>query len=261
MSVDTTNPGVVDSAASTGAIGAPMVAAREVAWAAIRVRHTEVPAAVIVLGAGSGHGPGLKLGHFAAMRWHHGEQPASADLDGDDQEQGQDAEQDAAAVRLPEVFVGGEGLARGPEKVLATLLHEAAHALAHVRGIKDTSRQGRWHNAKFKTLAEELGIEVSKDERIGWSPTTLPEATREHYAGVLAELARVLVLFRSVEVTGGGKTSKPVPPVVCGCGRTLRVGKTVLAEGPILCGLCGTAFDVDDQGAGGADDGLDEDAS
>lgn len=46
-----------------------------------------------------------------------------------------------------------------------------AHALAHVRGIKDTSRQGRWHNTKFKALAEELGIEVSKDPRIGWSPT------------------------------------------------------------------------------------------
>lgn len=54
--------------------------------------------------------------------------------------------------RWAEVFVGGEGLARGPADVLATLLHEAAHALAHVRGIQDTSRQGRWHNAQFKAL-------------------------------------------------------------------------------------------------------------
>jgi hypothetical protein len=50
--------------------------------------------------------------------------------------------------------------------------------LAHVRGIKDTSRQGRWHNARFKALAEELGIEVTKDPRIGWSPTNLPAETR-----------------------------------------------------------------------------------
>ena len=42
--------------------------------------------------------------------------------------------------KLPEVFVGDEGLARGPADVLGTLLHEAAHALADVRGIKDTSR-------------------------------------------------------------------------------------------------------------------------
>lgn len=38
--------------------------------------------------------------------------------------------------------MGGEGLARGPVEVLGTLLHEAAHAVAHVRGIKDTSLPG-----------------------------------------------------------------------------------------------------------------------
>ncbi|ODU06819.1 MAG: hypothetical protein ABS81_03170 [Pseudonocardia sp. SCN 72-86] len=80
-----------------------MVAALESAWAAIQARHPEVPAVVIVLGAGSGTGAGLKLGHFAAMRWRH------ADTAGED------------GGVLPEVFVGGEGLARGPEDVLATL--------------------------------------------------------------------------------------------------------------------------------------------
>jgi len=91
------------------------------------------------------------------------------------------------------------------------LLHEAAHALAHVRGIKDTSRQGRWHNARFKALAEEVGIEVSKDDRLGWSPTAIPTATRETYAEVIAELGRVLRLFRSVEITGGGKDQQADP--------------------------------------------------
>lgn len=144
------------------------------------------------------------------------------------------------------MFVGGEGLARGSAHVLATLLHEAAHALAHVRGIKDTSRQGRWHNARFKALAEELGIEVSKDDRLGWSPTAIPTTTRETYAEVIAELGRVLRLFRSVEITGGGKTSKPTPPVSCRCGRTIRVSRKVLAEAPILCGACGGEFTVQD---------------
>ena len=65
------------------------------------------------------------------------------------------------------MFVGGEGLAWGPADVLATFLHEAAHALAQVRGINDTSRQGRWHNARFKSVAEEVGIAVSKDR--GWA--------------------------------------------------------------------------------------------
>jgi hypothetical protein len=37
--------------------------------------------------------------------------------------------------------------------VLGTLLHEAAHALADQRAIKDNSRQGRYHNARYRQLA------------------------------------------------------------------------------------------------------------
>lgn len=225
---------VVDAHVSkpAGPISAPMVAALEWAWAAIRARHPEVPAVVMVLGAGStgASGGGLKLGHFAAMRW--------ADSDHSDTEDGT-----GAVVRLPEVFVGGEGLARGPADVLGTLLHEATHALAHVRGIKDTSRQGRWHNARFKALAEELGIEVAKDARIGWSPTTIPADTCETYAEVIGELGRALRMHRSVEITGGGWVKRSTPPsCVCACGRRIRVSPSVLAAGPITCGVCGTGF-------------------
>ncbi|MGD9986341.1 hypothetical protein [Pseudonocardia sp.] len=243
-STDTTNG--VDTVVSTssgaapvGAFGSPMVAALEGAWAAIQARHPQVPAAVILVGPGSGGGAGLKLGHFAAMRWQH-----------------------VAAARegigpLPEVFVGGEGLARGPADVLATLLHEAAHALAHVREVKDTSRQGRWHNAKFKALAEELGIEVMKDPRLGWSPTSIPDATKAEYAQVIEELRRALRTHRSVEVGSGAKTtSKTTPPAVCGCGRKVRVSRSVLAEGAIACGNCDTEFVIPD-----LDEDQDDDSS
>jgi len=206
-----------------------MVAALEQAWSDIRTRHTAVPPAVIVLGAGSIGAPtgSLRLGHFAAMRWHS-DQPAGPD------------------ELLAEVFVGGEGLARGPVDVLGTLLHEAAHAVAHVRRIKDTSRQGRWHNARFKAIAEELGITVTKDPRIGWSPTTLPEATRSEYAGTVAALGQALRLYRSAEMTAAGPNKPSAPPCVCGCGRKIRVSPTVLAAGPITCGVCGENFQPED---------------
>ena len=42
--------------------------------------------------------------------------------------------------------MGGEGLARRPADVLATLLHEALNALAHCCGVKDIPRQG-WCSA------------------------------------------------------------------------------------------------------------------
>ena len=44
---------------------------------------------------------------------------------------------------LHELFIGGEGLAAGAASVLATLLHEAAHAAATARSSQGTSRQGR----------------------------------------------------------------------------------------------------------------------
>jgi len=217
----------VDAYASTR-ISTPMVDALEQAWADIRDRHPELPPAVIVLGAGSiGARSGeLTLGHFAAMRWH---------TDGDDIEQ------------LAEVFVGGEGLQRGPAGVLGTLLHEAAHALAHARGIKDTSRQGRYHNTKFKTLAEEVGITVTKDPRIGWSPTELPDTTSADYATTIDALSRALRLYRATEGTDTGttKTTNP-PPCVCECGRRIRVSTSVREAGPITCGICGTDFQPDE---------------
>jgi hypothetical protein len=81
-------------------LGSELIRALEACWSEIRARHPEVPAAVMITGPGSLGSPGgLRLGHFAASRWHSGEQDV-----------------------LCEVFVGGEGLARGAAAVLATLL-------------------------------------------------------------------------------------------------------------------------------------------
>jgi hypothetical protein len=78
-------------------------------------------------------------------------------------------------------LVGGEGLQRGPTDVLGTLLHEAAHGLAQARSIQETSRQGRYHNRRYATLAAELGLEVTSVKPIGWSATTVPQHTAVSY--------------------------------------------------------------------------------
>ena len=46
------------------------------------------------------------------------------------------------------LFVAGECLAESPRQTLQTMLHEAVHALAHTRGVKDTSRGGKYHNKR-----------------------------------------------------------------------------------------------------------------
>ncbi|HET9873916.1 MAG TPA: hypothetical protein VFP89_15130 [Propionibacteriaceae bacterium] len=220
-----------------------LVLALEQVWTAVRRHHSEVPAVVVTLGAGSVGVPRgvLKLGHFAADRWTS-------------------AGADSSAVA--ELFVGGEGLARGPESVLATLLHEAAHGLADARRIQDTSRQGRYHNTRYKALAEELGLHVTQLTDIGWSGTVLADNTAARYAEELAQLACAITAYRYAEGTltspgagkGGGKAgsggggaaggSSPKNGLVlaCECPRRIRASTTVVSAGPILCGVCNSEF-------------------
>jgi hypothetical protein len=96
-------------------------------------------------------------------------------------------------------MISGEGLKRGAPAVLGTLLHEAAHALATARGIKDTSRQGRYHNKHFRDLAEELGIATEHDQQLGWSITTIPAATLITWARQVYEINNALTLWRHDE--------------------------------------------------------------
>jgi hypothetical protein len=200
-----------------------LVAALEHTWHTIRTRHPDVPEAVLVVASGA-EGKRLNLGHFAPHRWQ---------VHGTDRH---------------EVLVGGEGLQRGPLEVLGTLLHEAAHGLAQARSIQDTSRQGRYHNRRYATLAGELGLAVASVKPIGWSATTVPDATAVAYAGQLEELAAALVLWRRQEHRiGPGARSRNLLAATCNCGRRIRVAKTTLAEAPILCSLCSQPFQPDDQ--------------
>jgi hypothetical protein len=200
-----------------------LVAALEHAWQTVRRRHPDVPEAVLVVASGT-DGKRLNLGHFAAHRWQ---------VNGADRH---------------EVLVGGEGLQRGPVDVLGTLLHEAAHGLACARNIQDTSRQGRYHNRRYATLARELGLEVTSVQPIGWSATTVPEPTAAAYAAQLAELAAALVLWRRQEqrAATGGK-ARNLLAAACGCGRRIRAARATLAAAPILCALCEQPFQPDDQ--------------
>ena len=196
-----------------------LVAALEETWAAIRSHHPEVPDVVLTVGAGSTGGD-LTLGHFAPYRWVRGE------------------------YEMHELFVGGEGLQRGAANVLGTLLHEAAHGLAVARDIKDTSRQGRWHNERYRELGEELGLTLTQHPKIGWSLTTMPADTRARYRGQLEELAGALVAYRRREPDrrGGRKSNNNGLVAECLCGRKIRVSPSVFAAAAIVCAGCGSEF-------------------
>jgi hypothetical protein len=202
--------------------GSTLVAALEQVWAAIRWQHPEVPRAMLVVASG-GMGSRLKWGHFAAGRWQ------------------------VADAACPEVLVSGEGLDRPAREVLGTLLHEAAHGLAHTRRVADTSRGGRYHNRRFKQLAEELGLQVAEVNPIGWSRTTVPDPTAARYAAVLGLLAERLVAWRRREQHAGaaGGGSRNLLACACACPRRIRVAPATLAAVAIVCDACGAAFTPD----------------
>jgi hypothetical protein len=211
------NPTTPNGAASL------LVAALEHTWHTIRNRHPDVPEAVLVVASGA-DGKRLNLGHFAPHRWQvHG-------------------------ADRHEVLVGGEGLQRGPVDVLGTLLHEATHGLAQARGVQDTSRQGRYHNRRYATLAGELGLEVAHLDPIGWSVTSVPGPTAARYGEVLAELTAALVLWRRAEQASpvGLGRSRNALACSCGCGRRIRVARSVLELAPIVCAGCAQPFEPDD---------------
>jgi hypothetical protein len=195
-------------------------------WAAIRKANPDVPEAVVILASGS-LGRKLNLGHHAPMRWT----PAGG------------------GARLSEVMVAGESLGMGAEEILNTLLHEAAHAVAFARGIKDCSREGnRYHNREFAKLAAEVGLEAPEKPctKIGFSACTLPAETVAKYTRQLAAIRNASTITRVREgggaVGGGGQTPEGgqgedtevkhpgrngVVLVCAGCARKLRQrGKT-----------------------------------
>lgn len=241
--------GTTTAAVPTATFTEQLVGALTATWRAIRAHHPEVPDVVLTLGSGTlgkrSRGE-VTLGHFARGRWQLAE-PGEGD----------------AGEGLHELFVSGEGLRRGPEDVLGTLLHEAAHGLAAVRGISDTSRQGRFHNRKFKVLGEELGLIITEDDptkkgggTLGWSRTELSPETAQRYAEQLRQLAAAMTAYRRDEVPGsraGTSKSSNLLVAECACPRKIRVARATLDEAPIVCGACMGEFttegdrDADDE--------------
>ncbi len=233
--------------------GSQIIKALEEAWAGIRKLNPDVPDVIIITGSGLSGGQS-KWAHFWRERW--------ADKVADDK----------VSDKRPEMFVAGERLACGAELTIQSMLHEAAHAVAYVREIQDTSRQGRYHNREFVKISNELGLDYMHecpDKIIGFSAVELTADAKVKYKDLIAKLDTAIKVYLDDPLvslltgisTGGGaatggnrikrgtvKTtttpSRNNVKYVCGCEkpRVMRMAPSTFEQAPISCRACDEDF-------------------
>lgn len=161
-------------------------------------------------------------------------------------------------LAAPESLIGESSSACGAGLSFERLLHEAVHGIAAARGVRDTSRAGRYHNLRFLAIAEELGLDHPEEPHpsSGFSLVALTPETRRRYRTTTERLQRALKAYSAATEndtgrsfrgpaarhgsSGGGVRVK----AVCECGRNVRVVPSVLAQAPIMCGACGKQFRI-----------------
>ncbi|WP_206337403.1 hypothetical protein [Streptomyces sp. Z26] len=162
-------------------------------------------------------------------------------------------------LAAPESLIGESSSACGAELSFERLLHEAVHGIAAARGIRDTSRAGRYHNRRFLAIAEELGLDHADEPHpsSGFSLVTLAPETRTRYRPTIERLQRALKAhtvaatatdtrrsFRGPAARHGSSGGGVRVKAVCDCGRNVRVVPSVLEQAPIMCGACLKPFRI-----------------
>ena len=144
-----------------------------------------------------------------------------------------------------EINMVAEYLTRPLEEVVGTLLHEMAHLWNIQQGIQDCSRNGYYHNRKFKDAAEAHGLAVEKTEKYGYSMTKLNDEAVSFLKEIGAEgfnLYRKPFYFinkdkpEMPDADEGEKPKQSSRRYVCpGCGNIIRATKVVR----VACMDCG----------------------
>lgn len=139
-----------------------------------------------------------------------------------------------------------------PNDMLATMLHEAAHAVLYEAGLNGGLGSSRYYHTKeFRDQCEHFGLKCEfLNTRYGWTLTSWPGSE------VPARYRRIAARLRSDLPAGTGgyapikAKGRPLPVtghtmLVCECDgddRTIYVKKSVLETGGVMCSYCGEVF-------------------
>lgn len=137
-------------------------------------------------------------------------------------------------VATHELNLSADYLNRPIENIVATLIHEACHLYAIANNIKDTSNNGVYHNKRFKELAEDRGLAISRHDKYGWTITEPTEETLDFcIKNGLEDIQLVRQSSYSFGVSGGKSgNGTPIPP------KTRKPSSTR----KYICPCCGNSF-------------------
>lgn len=142
---------------------------------------------------------------------------------------------------LHEINIVPEAMKRDYLEIIQTLVHEMLHLHNHVKGIKDTSRAGAYHNKRFLQTALEHGFEYlheAPDSRIGYSAITFTSQTANMVK--FWNIDKSAFTIARKEFGTGKKKKSNIIKWECGCGQIVRTSKDGLNA---ICGDCGTRFE------------------
>lgn len=137
-----------------------------------------------------------------------------------------------------EINICAEHLSRPFEDIAETLLHEMVHLYNLQQGVQDTSRNGTYHNKKFKDAAEQHGLIAENAGKYGFTDTKL---NSEAEAFIKSMEDKKFELFRKSlpKVKGQSKSSSSRKYVCPVCGCIIRATKEV----HVICGECEVEFE------------------
>lgn len=165
-------------------------------------------------------------------------------------------------IKMFEINLTPEFLDLDFYETMDTLMHEMVHLYNIVQGVQDVSRNGTYHNAKFKEESIRRGFEYEldkPDKKYGWSFSKLTQETKDRLdkmdinKEVFSIARRTPAYFQEIddgatpeeaEEKGEQTTSRKSFKWLCpSCKAILRTTKL---EMNIICGDCEKPFEVQD---------------
>lgn len=115
--------------------------------------------------------------------------------------------------------------------ILQELLHQMVHIYCYIYEIKDTTRQGRYHNENFRKVAKDYGLIVQPDLKFGAIVTGCQEQVRELQQSQLPEFESDVQKVKKLIQDSDGQAHAYICPA---CKRKVTGDK----DTKVICGYC-----------------------